>query len=173
MCTMYRPCWVLAKSYAAGECISLEFARAEARRNALRAEGAAYARRDARREARVRAEAAAAYTETEARVRAETAAYAANTAAYATNEGRAARTRALLAAAVGVGVGVGAGVGGGGGGGAALARPAEPTLQAAPSAPPVITVIARTVPSAHATLVSPAEAALYETAETEATSSAV
>ena len=163
MCMIHRPCWVLAKSYAAGECISLEFARAEARRNALQAEAAAaYTRR-----------AAAAHAERGARIRAETG------AAYAANEAFAARRRALLAAVVG-GRGERGGGGEGGGGqrevvaaAVELARPAEPTLQAAPSAPPVIAVIARIVPSAQATLVSPGEAALYETADAEMASSAV
>ena len=59
------------------------------------------------------------------------------------------------------------------GGGAALARPAEPTLQAAPSALPVIAVIARRLPSAQATLISPEEAVMYETAAAEVTSNAV
>ena len=80
--------------------------------------------------------------------------------------------REAVAAATGGG-GEAGGEGGGGVGPVAEARLAEPTLQAAPSAPCVIEVIARIVPSAEATLVSPAEAALYETADAEATSCAV
>ena len=60
-----------------------------------------------------------------------------------------------------------------GGGGGGEARPAEPTLQAAPSALPVIAVIARKVPSAQASLISPEEAVMYETAAAEVTSNAV
>ena len=59
------------------------------------------------------------------------------------------------------------------GGGGGEARPAEPTLQAAPSALPVIAVIARKVPSAQASLISPEEAVMYETAAAEVTSNAV
>ena len=53
------------------------------------------------------------------------------------------------------------------------ARFAQTTLQAAPSAPPVVTVIARRLPSAQATLISSEEAVMYETAAAEVTSSVV
>ena len=53
------------------------------------------------------------------------------------------------------------------------ARLTQTTLQAAPSAPPVVTVIARRLPSAQATLISSEEAVMYETAAAEVTSSVV
>ena len=52
-------------------------------------------------------------------------------------------------------------------------RLAQTTLQAAPSAPPVIAVVARRLPSAQATPISSEEAVMYETAAAEVTSSAV
>ena len=162
----HRHCWLMAKSYAAGECMSLrEIMEREAARERAEAEAAATGGGG---------EAGGiAATETEARVRAETAAYVANAAAYAANEARAARRRALLEAEEEAGEGGEGGGGEGGGGPVAEAQLAEPILQATPSALPVIAVIARRLPSAQATLVSPAEAALYETADAEVTSSAV
>ena len=52
-------------------------------------------------------------------------------------------------------------------------RLTQTTLQAAPSAPPVIAVVARRLPSAQATPISSEEAVMYETAAAEVTSSAV
>ena len=53
------------------------------------------------------------------------------------------------------------------------ARLAQTTLQAAPSVPPLIAVIARRLPSAQATLISSEEAVMYETAAAVVASSAV
>ena len=58
-------------------------------------------------------------------------------------------------------------------GAGAGARLTQTTLQAAPSVPPVIAVIARRLPSAQATLISSEEAVMYETAAAVVTSSAV
>ena len=55
----------------------------------------------------------------------------------------------------------------------ARARLTQTTLQAASSAPHMIAVIATNVPSAQATLISPEEAVMYETAAAEVTSNAV
>ena len=53
------------------------------------------------------------------------------------------------------------------------ARLTQTTLQAAPSVPPVIAVIARRLPSAQATFISSEEAVMYETAAAVVASSAV